>query len=98
MAVFPLIGNYRVSSGFGLRNTGIAGASKNHLGVDLAANKGEAVVSAISGKVIFTGSSGARGNYIKVDDGKGTVTLYQHLNTINTSVGQTVRAGEKSAQ
>lgn len=93
--VFPLIGNYSVSSGYGLRNINVPGASKDHKGVDLAAAQGTNVVSAIAGKVIFTGYNKDRGNYIKVDDGKGTVTLYQHLNSINTTVGQAVRAGDK---
>lgn len=96
--MWPVAGSGgRVSSPFGIRDTKNlpAGASRNHLGIDIAAPKGTGVLSALSGRVLTTGNSSARGNYITVDHGGGVVTEYEHLNSIGVRAGQQVGAGEQ---
>lgn len=94
--VWPCVGYYSISSGYGPRNTGIPGASTNHKGIDIPAPTGTAVVSVLDGKVIFTGYNAYRGYYIMVDHGGGVVTLYQHCkaNSYKVSVGDSVKAGQ----
>ena len=94
--VWPCVGQYRITSGFGPRNTGIPGASTNHKGIDIGAPTGTPIVSVLDGKVIFTGYNAYRGYYIMVDHGGGVVTLYQHCkaNSYKVSVGDKVKAGQ----
>ena len=94
--VWPAVGQYRITSGYGKRNTGIPGASTNHKGIDIGCPDGTKIVSVLDGKVMFTGYNKYRGYYIMVDHGGGVVTLYQHCSggTFKFSVGQKVKAGE----
>jgi len=94
--VWPAVGQYRITSGYGKRNTGIPGASTNHKGIDIGCPDGTKIVSVLDGKVMFTGYNKYRGYYIMVDHGGGVVTLYQHCSggSFKFSVGQKVKAGE----
>ena len=94
--VWPAVGYYRITSGYGPRNTGIPGASTNHKGIDIGCPTGTPIVSVLDGKVIFTGYNAYRGYYIMVDHGGGVVTLYQHCkaNSYKVSVGDKVKAGQ----
>lgn len=94
--VWPCVGQYRITSGYGPRNTGIPGASTNHKGIDIGCPTGTSIVSVLDGKVIFTGYNAYRGYYIMVDHGGGVVTLYQHCkaNSYKVSVGDKVKAGQ----
>lgn len=94
--VWPCAGGY-VSSKFGPRKAPKKGASTYHNGIDIAAAAGTAILAAKPGKVIFSGSNSARGNYLKVDHGGGVVTLYQHCSKRLASVGAKVNAGQKIA-
>ena len=86
-----------MSSGFGQRDTTKLpkGASSYHEGIDIAAPKGTGVLSALAGRVLNTGNTSARGNYITVDHGGGLVTEYEHLNSIGVRAGQQVAAGQQ---
>ena len=94
--VWPCVGYYNITSGYGPRNTGIPGASTNHKGIDIGAPTGTPIVSVLDGKVMFTGYNAYRGYYIMVDHGGGVVTLYQHCkaNSYKVSVGDRVKAGQ----
>lgn len=93
--VWPCTGYYNITSGYGIRNTGIPGASTNHKGIDIGCPVGTKIVSVLDGKVIFTGYNVYRGYYIMVDHGGGVVTLYQHCtNSFKVSVGDKVKAGQ----
>ncbi len=66
-------------------------------GVDFAAPAGTPVYAAASGTVILSrvgGWNGGYGNYIVIDHGDGTQTLYAHLSTDIVSVGQQVAGGQ----
>lgn len=84
----------RITSQMGARNTGIKGASTNHAGIDIAGAKGTRLDSNVSGKVIFAGSKGnARGNYVQIQTEDGMKHIYQHLDKVVATLGQTITAG-----
>ena len=62
----------------------------NHAGIDIKANLGENVVSAIAGTVTDAGFIKEKGNFIEISDGAGTVTRYYHLSEIITPKGTAV--------
>lgn len=94
--IWPAVGQYRITSRYGYRNTGIPGATTNHKGLDIGCPIGTKIVSVLDGKVMFTGYNKYRGYYIMVDHGGGVVTLYQHCkaNSFKFKVGDKVKAGE----
>lgn len=97
--VSPLADGGRISSGFGYRNTGIAGASTNHQAVDIAAPTGTDVGATIAGVVTRVSSSGGYGNSVEITstdaDGNKIVTKYSHLDNFGVQVGDTIAQGQK---
>lgn len=90
-----------ITSGFGPRNTGIQGASKNHAGIDISRGGGSCGLPAIASKngtvVLVTDYGKARGTYVKIDHGDGMQTIYQHLirGSYTVKVGDKVEQGQK---
>jgi murein DD-endopeptidase MepM/ murein hydrolase activator NlpD len=64
-----------------------------HLGFDLASNANAPVIAGNRGTVIFAAYLGIYGNCVIIDHGMGLQSLYGHLSSIGTSVGQTVERG-----
>ena len=86
----------RITSPFGSRNTGIAGASTNHKGVDIGGVYYSSVVSAAkAGTVIVSTYSSSYGNYVVVSHGAGNTTLYAHMSSRSVSVGDVVAQGDQ---
>lgn len=86
--VLPIAGA-RLTSGFGWRGR------EFHLGLDLAAPKGTAIVAADDGTVVEAGWDGGYGYAVRIDHGEGKlVTLYGHLSSIAVKQGQTVKKGD----
>jgi murein DD-endopeptidase MepM/ murein hydrolase activator NlpD len=87
----------RITSPFGPRNTGIAGASKNHKGVDLGVNKRLSKTPAVltnEAKCITNGWNALRGWYVVCQIDNIYSVLYQHLESQSPLVnGQTYPAG-----
>ena len=81
-----------ITSGFGGRVAPTAGATTGHDGIDYGAGYGAAVYAADSGTVITAQYNSARGNYIVINN--GMQTWYQHLSSMNVTVGQTVARGQ----
>ena len=94
--IWPCAGGY-ISSGFGSRTSPTAGASTNHMGVDIAAGAGAAIYAAQGGTVVTVSYSTARGNYVVVSHGNGVSTLYQHCSAVYVSAGQSVSQGSTIA-
>ncbi|HSE71390.1 MAG TPA: M23 family metallopeptidase [Nocardioidaceae bacterium] len=87
----PLSG-YRITATFG-QSSGLWAST--HTGLDFAAPTGTPVVSVANGTVTSTESSGAYGNRVIVTLEDGTEIWYCHLNTFDTSPGETVSGGEQ---
>lgn len=95
--VWPVPGNYRVSSGYGYRNSPIFGKQEFHTGIDIPASYGTPVVASADGTVIYSGVRGGYGNTVMIDHGSGIVSLYGHNSSLAVSVGQTVKKGQTIA-
>ena len=65
--------------------------------VDLATPEGSSIYAAADGKVIIAktgGYNGGYGNYVVIQHGNGTQTLYAHMETVIATVGEEVTQGE----
>lgn len=89
--VLPVSGTK--TSGFGERESSNPLVTKYHTGVDIAANTGTVIGSAIDGKVIEVSTAGDYGKHIKIENGD-LVTLYAHCSKIYVVEGQEVGQGE----
>ncbi len=83
-----------ITSPFGNRTSPTAGASSNHLGIDLDSTTGTTVIASRPGVVVEAGHTNAAGNYVKIDHGDGYSSIYMHLNNYNVSTGQVVGGGQ----
>lgn len=89
--VIPLKGT--ITSRFGERDV----EPKNHTGIDIAANTGTKIVSAIDGIVEEVSTTGEYGNHIiiKTDD---ITTLYAHCSKLLVKEGEEVKKGDNIAE
>ncbi|OSC76555.1 hypothetical protein B5180_01860 [Streptomyces sp. BF-3] len=70
-------------------------SSGAHTGLDFPAAVGTAVKAVADGKVAMAKSGGPYGNHIMLNHGGGLTSLYAHLNSILTTVGDSVKRGQK---
>ena len=92
--IWPCSSHY-VTSPLGSRYTGIAGASTNHMGIDIGrVGYTTQAVAAKAGTVIISSYNQYRGNYVVVSHGSGNTTTYQHLSKRSVSVGDKVAQGQ----
>jgi murein DD-endopeptidase MepM/ murein hydrolase activator NlpD len=87
--VLPAVGV--LSSGFGPRDGTI------HKGQDIANDIGTPILSAMAGTVIDAGPASGFGQWVRVQHSGGLITVYGHVATFTTSVGETVAAGQQIA-
>lgn len=83
-----------LTSPFGQRDTGIAGASTYHQGVDLAAPKGTSVYASRAGVVTASTYGSSAGYYVTINHGDGFSSIYMHMEYASVSVGTRVSAGQ----
>ena len=83
-----------LTSPFGLRDTGIAGASTYHQGVDLSANAGTPIVASRGGTVTVAKYSNNAGYYVTINHGDGFSSVYMHMSNYIVSAGQQVNQGQ----
>ncbi len=90
--------NSAITSDMGPRNTGIAGASTNHGGIDMRAAVGTPLVAQGPAQVAYAGPSGGYGQAVILNHGQGVFTLYGHVEpNMPVKTGQTLKAGDKFA-
>ena len=82
----------RVSSSFGPRK------SRQHTGIDFAADHGTHILAADDGTVIFSDACDGYGNLIILDHKNGYKTYYAHASILHKKVGATVEKGEVIAE
>ena len=93
---FPLPGQHdRRTSGYGRRTDPMGGLEEDfHIGNDLAAAEGTAVLAAADGVVRMAGRHKSYGNYLRVLHADGDETLYAHLQYLFVRAGEAVSAGQ----
>ncbi len=79
--IFPVSGDYVITSGFGERDIGLAGASTYHEGIDISTLDGQStpIFAAGDGTVISSGYTRRAGNYVILNHGNGITTVYMHM-------------------
>lgn len=83
-----------ITSYFGYRDdTGGVGSS-NHMGIDIGAESGAPIYASMPGTVSLAGWYGGYGNAVIIDHGGGLQTLYGHMSSVASSVGQNVLPGQ----
>lgn len=82
-----------MTSPYGLRTLG--SKIDMHHGVDLGVAIGTPVHAMAGGTVTVAGPKSGYGFAVMIDHGFGWVTLYGHLDRVDVSVGDRVRAGER---
>ena len=87
-----------ISSGFGWRIHPIYGVQGFHYGIDIPARLGEPVYASNNGTVIVAEYNESYGNYVVIDHGNGTQTLYAHNSALCVTVGQKVLKGDVIAK
>lgn len=86
-----------VSSEFGLRNVDNPIVSKNHSGIDIAANTGTVIKAAMEGTVTVSSTVGDYGHHIKITNGDVS-TLYAHCSKLYVKEGETIKQGQEIAE
>ena len=87
----------RITSYFGYRNTGIRGATTNHMGIDIACSYGTPIGAADGGTVEYTGYKGAMGYTVIINHGNGYKTYYEHCSSFAVRSGAHVYKGQTIA-
>lgn len=85
--------NAPMSTPFGKK--GSMWSSGQHTGLDFVAALGTAVKAVAGGKVAMAKSGGPYGTHVMLNHGNGLTSLYAHLSRVLTSVGDTVKQGQK---
>ncbi len=93
--IWPVTTSRRITSNYGGRNTGIAGASTNHKGVDIGGVFYDSKVLATKAGVVITSAYvSSYGNYVVISHGKGNTTLYAHMSSRAVKEGDVVTQGQ----
>jgi murein DD-endopeptidase MepM/ murein hydrolase activator NlpD len=84
----------KLTSLFGQRWHPILGENRRHLGVDLAAQQGQAIYTAEKGVVLRAGWNGDHGNQVEVQHEGRWVTRYSHLSRVLVEPGEILERGD----
>lgn len=87
-----------ITSRFGYRQSPFGGGKEFHDGLDIAANKGDPILAAGNGKVVFAGSVSGYGRTVIIEHGYGYRTQYSHASSLLVKRGQTVKKGDVIAK
>lgn len=83
-----------ISSPFGLKRFFNEQPRRPHSGLDIAAPRGSDIVAPMAGRIVLTGEFFFNGNSIFIDHGQGLVTMYCHMDSLESKVGQWVNPGD----
>lgn len=93
----PVGGDYRVTSGFGMRVDPFTGMLARHEGLDFTAASGTPIVAAAEGVVTRSGWEDTYGNIVEVTHAEGFITRYAHISKRRVEEGQRVKRGQHIA-
>ena len=86
----PFTGDYPITQGFGKTEY-----NANHTGIDYGCPTGTPILASEDGQVFYAGwKDGGYGNCIYIKHPDGLVTIYEHLEKVDVTVGQNVKKGQ----
>ena len=85
--------NGKITSGFGEREVTSKIMTKDHKGIDIAANQGTEIKSAIDGQVIEADNNSQYGNFIKIKN-NDLITVYAHCEKLKVSKEENIKKGD----
>ena len=85
-----------ITSEFGEREATIEGMTTDHKGIDIAAESGTNIISAISGTVSVAEQNREYGKFIKILNGD-VMTVYAHCKNLKVKKGDKVKIGQTIA-
>lgn len=88
----------RITSRFGYRAHPMGGGFRFHSGLDIAANYGETVVAAESGRVVVAGWYGLLGKTVVIHHSSTYETLYGHNSYLLVRAGEYIKKGQPIAR
>ena len=94
----PVDKDFRMTSGFGIRNDPFTGQLAMHEGLDFVAPAGSPVVATAAGTVTRSAWDASFGNVVEVSHIEGFTTRYAHLSKRIAIDGQKVNRGEVLGQ
>ena len=83
-----------LSSSAGNRTDPFTGEKDFHPGLDISADKGDAVYATADGTIVNASAAGNYGNLVIIDHGYGIETRYGHLSAFKVKQGQSVKRGD----
>ena len=87
----PVQNDFKLTSGFGLRNDPFTGALAMHEGIDFSAEVGTPVVASAAGVVVRSEWDNNFGNVIEIKHAENFLTRYAHLSKRLVDVNAEVR-------
>ena len=86
--------NGRVGSGYGYRIHPIYRTKRLHTGLDIGGTSGDPIYAAKGGEVVWAKRRGGYGHTIVIDHGDGITTLYAHMSSYESRLGDFVARGD----
>lgn len=83
-----------VSSYYGYRYNPISGVEELHRGIDIEVPMGTTIYAGMDGTVVTATYHEDYGNYVVIENSKGYMTKYAHLDSFEVRVGQNIVAGD----
>jgi hypothetical protein len=98
--VFPVLGDYRISSGMGARSSPGGVGSTNHQGIDIrpVGGYGTPVLASVDGTIQSAGTAGGYGNMVVIQGSDGQFHRFAHLQGFDVRAGQQIAAGQQIGQ
>jgi|GEM_PF-1958017 len=97
IAIWPILGNSRLSSEFGKRRHPIKKSIVMHKGVDLSAPRGTKILAVAAGTVTFAGWRNGYGRTVEITHSNGWTTIYAHAQKLTVKTGDQVLQGQTIA-
>ena len=93
----PVGGDFRVTSGFGMRVDPFTHTLARHEGLDFTAMHGTPIIAAAEGTVTRSGWEDTYGNIVEITHAEGFMTRYAHISKRHVTEGQKVKRGQHIA-
>lgn len=98
IAIWPVLGQSRLSSEFGKRRHPIRKSFIMHKGIDLAAPRGTPILAVSAGVVTFSGWRNGYGRTVEIRHPNGWTSIYAHAQRLLVKKGDRVLQGQSIAQ